>query len=56
MPVVIRDFSVEANDQNEPEPAASPAAPEALPQPPTGREINQLMKALKCRAGRLHAD
>ena len=56
MPVHIRDFSVETNDQSQAEVATPPAVPDTAPRPQTARDISRFLRALNYRASRLHAD
>lgn len=56
MPVVIKDFEVVGNGQGAQEAAETTPAPRAQTRPTSARQMAQMMKFIKERAKRLHAD
>jgi hypothetical protein len=56
MPVVIKDFEVVGNGNGSQEPAATTPSPQPTQRPLSARQVAQMMKYIKERAMRLHAD
>ena len=56
MPVVIKDFEVVGNGSSGQEPSQPQAAAQPAARPLSARQIAQMMKFVKERARRLHAD
>ena len=56
MPVVIKDFEVVGNGNGSQEPAVIAPSPQPAQRPLSASQVAQMMKRVKERAMRLHAD
>lgn len=56
MPVVIKDFEVVGNGETPQEPVNPAPTPQPAQRPLSARQLAKMMKVLKERAKRLHAD
>jgi len=57
MPVIIKDFEVVSNGNgSQQQPTEISSSPQTAPRPLSARQVAQMMKMIKERAMRLHAD
>ena len=56
MPVIIKDFEVVGNENGSQQPAEPAPAQPPSPRPLSARQVARMMKYVKERARRLHAD